>query len=362
MIKKHSNMIRRTFLFIAALFFSANVFSQAGYRLDVRQVFPTSAVVFSNSFDIRRDLDNAVASQTARLRGNSGNYKLQIKTPSGSEIRYVQNIIWVESINGNKTYHKAKTYPKDSYSEPTTWEGYGCNIEGGKKESGLKYEFRYRVSNTVADNDNYGEIDGKGSANAKYETPFIKKDQAIEEADRIYGNSFRRDCRVEVVVYCFTPGKEYGEKVYDKTNEKEYREYIDKELAAKKQREQEKIRQENMRMVGKFRTDMAGLKAKTDSVKVKDSVVIKTLLYCRTALEQCKISDSLFFNEKLDTVYQKTVLDVLQPYVKKKYKEAVNEKIAQMTDEATKKSKEALLSCLRKIEEILIPVKEKKGK
>ena len=354
--------MRRIILFVAAVLFTATVFAQGGYRLDVKQVFPTSATVYSNSFDIRRELDNAVAAQTAKLRGNTNNYKLQIKTPSGSETRTIQNIVWIQSVNGVKSNHRGKTYPKESYNEPTVWEGYSCNIDGSRKGTGDKYEYVYRVAKTI-DGSKYGVKDGEGSVKGSYETPFIQERQAPEEVDRIYGKNFVREKRVEVVMYRFSVGKEYGERVYEKTNEKEYLEYVEKEQSAKQKEEQEKIRQANMRKVDEFRVSMNGLKAEVGNIKVKDSVTIKALHSYREVLSGCQISDSLFFKEKLDTVYQNTVREVLMPYVKKKNKALLEERIAQMTEDATAKTKSALLACMKKIEEILIPVKvEKKEK
>ena len=162
--------MKRIIISFISVVFSLIVSAQSGYRVEISQVFPKKASVYSNVFNIKSELDNAVSTQSAKLRGNNCNYKISIKTPSGSDARYIQNIVWIESVNGAKTYHKKQTSPSSSYKVATKWQGYACKVDGSPKGTVKKEDFIYRVSLI-------------GSTN-EYETAFISLTNAKTEAKK----------------------------------------------------------------------------------------------------------------------------------------------------------------------------------
>ncbi len=124
--------MKKTIIFILSLLIITVSVAQNGYRIEIKQVFPKSSSVYSNAFNFKREMDNAISTQTAKLSDN-GNYQILITTPSGKETRNIQNINWVQTINGVKTYHKKQTSPKRFYDASTVWEVYACNIDGTRK-------------------------------------------------------------------------------------------------------------------------------------------------------------------------------------------------------------------------------------
>lgn len=162
--------MKKTLLFVFVWLTSAVCIAQNGYRVEIKQVFPKSTTVYSNAFNFKREMDNAIANQTAKLNGNN-NYQILITTPSGNETRNVQNINWIQSVNGSKSYHSKKTSPKQSYDNPTVWECYACNIDGSRKSKAEKKEFLYRVA--LSDDP------------TNFKTAFVEFDTAEKEANSI---------------------------------------------------------------------------------------------------------------------------------------------------------------------------------
>ena len=190
-VQKISDM-KKAISFICLALLSIVTYAQGGFRVEIRQVFPKSSLIYSDVFNFKREMDNAIVSQSAKLRGNNSNYKLQVTTPSGNETRYIQNIVWMESINNKKTYHKQTTYPQKSYDVATIWKGCSCNADGSVKGKMQTREFLYRVSLGIPD---------------KYETAFVDKEAAIAKAKEFYEKMFAEDRPVEVIVYGFMDGK-----------------------------------------------------------------------------------------------------------------------------------------------------------
>lgn len=287
-VQKFSDM-RKILSFICAALFPVVIYAQK-YEVEIRQVFPNSSLVYSNLFKFKRDMDNAIASQSAKLRGNNSNYKVRITTPNGSETRYIQNIVWMESVNGVKTYHKQKTNPAASYDVSTVWEGGSCNADGSVKGTIQKHEFIYRVSLA-------------GSPN-EYETAFVDKKTAQERAEILYKDSFTEDKPIKVIVYGFKDGKQ---TVFEKKeNEKEYQAFKECKRIEEEKAAAEKKRQEIKDNISVFKTRMISIMENRDSLTFDSG-----LDSCRSALEEAKtyVPDSIFFKEKLDSLYKEILLN-----------------------------------------------------
>lgn len=177
--------MKKTLLFFFVWLTSAVCIAQNGYRVEIKQVFPKSTTVYSNAFNFKREMDNAIANQTAKLNGNN-NYQILITTPSGNETRNVQNINWIQSVNGSKSYHSKKTLPKQSYDNPTVWECYACNIDGSRKSKAEKKEFIYRVA--LSDDP------------TNFKTAFVEFDTAEKEANSIVEAASQEEL-VEAIIF-----------------------------------------------------------------------------------------------------------------------------------------------------------------
>lgn len=177
--------MKKVVIFILSLFISTVAVAQNGYRVEIKQVFPKSASVYSNAFNFKREMDNAISTQTAKLNGNS-NYQIMITTPSGKETRNIQNINWIQTVNGVKSFHKNKTSPNKFYDVATVWEGYSCNIDGSRKGKAEKKEFVYRVA--FADNPD------------DFKTPFVEYNTAETEANLIVEAAPQEEL-VEVIIF-----------------------------------------------------------------------------------------------------------------------------------------------------------------
>lgn len=177
--------MKKAVIIILSLFISTIAVAQNGYRVEIKQVFPKNASVYSNAFNFKREMDKAITAQTAKLNGNC-NYQILITTPSGKETRNVQNITWVQTINGVKTMHKKQTSPKKSYDVATIWEGYSCNIDGSRKGKAEKKEFVYRVA--LADDPD------------DFKTSFVDYKTAEAEANSIVESATEEEL-VEVIIF-----------------------------------------------------------------------------------------------------------------------------------------------------------------
>ena len=328
-------MKRIFFLLFAAFLIPSISKAQGGYRVEITQVFPKKTSVYSNVFNIKRELDNAVSTQSAKLRGNNCNYKISIKTPSGSDTRYIQNIVWIESVNGAKTYHKKQTSPSSSYKVATNWQGYACTVDGSPKGTVKKEDFIYRVSLI-------------GSTN-EYETAFISLTNAKAEANKIFAKTNTNKSLVEVVIYKFVDKEKT--KIDTLTNKKEYLAYKEK-LHTEDSLEVVNNNQLAIKTgVEKFLMEMKYIHNK------QDSLINEGIKHCRIALEETAsvIPDSIFVSEKLDSIYKSILItDFLYKNKNKVIKGLINE-LQSRDDSDSLETKSILLDYTKRIESILFP-------
>ena len=210
--------MKKVVIFILSLFISTVTVAQNGYRVEIKQVFPKSGSVYSNAFNFKREMDNAISTQTAKLNGNC-NYQIMITTPSDKETRNIQNINWIQTVNGIKSFHKNKTSPNKFYDVATVWEGYSCNIDGSRKGKAEKKEFVYRV--TFADTPN------------DFKTAFVDLNTAKNEAIG-YINAALQEELVEVVIYRFDT--DVPSVFHKESNREQHNAYLAK-LEAEKSKE-----------------------------------------------------------------------------------------------------------------------------
>lgn len=330
--------MKKAVIFILSLLITTVTVAQNGYRVEIKQVFPKSSSVYSNAFNFKREMDNAISTQTAKL-GDNGNYQILITTPSGKETRNIQNINWVQTVNGVKSYHKKQTSPNRFYDAATVWEGYACNIDGTRKGKTEKKEFVYRVA--FADNP------------SDYKTAFVDEGTANAEALRLFSENAKDDRLVEVVVYKFEKNEivEHDRK----TNQEQYAAYEehnkDKKAEKKKQEQQNVIQQQ----LDKFVADMAFVHANRDSLKIIG------VHYCCEALGKAsKIPDSLFVSQKLGSLYVSTLLDDVLPdddKTAKKARKKVQSEIEAISNESNQ-TRSKLYTYSKKIENILAKKKK----
>lgn len=279
--------MKKILFYLIIALFSVAAYGQSGFRIEIKQVFPKSSLVYSNVFNFKREMDNAITSQSAKLRGNNSNYKVQITTPNGSETRYIQNVVWMESVNGVKTYHKQKTNPANSYDVSTIWEGCLCNADGSAKGAKETHEFVYRVS----------------TAPNEYATPFVEKGTALAKADELYRNLHAKDRLVKVIVYSFREGN--PTTFLEKENAEEYKAFF-----AQKKIEEEKVKVE--KRLQEIRTNVIEFKTKMTSIaKQCDSLTLdQGLNDCHHVLKTAKVyvPDTTFVKEKLDSLYKDALL------------------------------------------------------
>lgn len=331
--------MKKAVLLLFALAVTAVSMAQNGYRVEIKQVYPKNASVYSNAFDFKREMDDAIVTQTAKLNANN-NYQILLTTPSGKETRNIQNITWIQTVNGAKTYHKKQTSPSRLYDAPTVWEGYSCNIDGSRKGKATKRSFIYRVA--FADNPK------------DFKTPFVEEDVATAEAQRLFDESVLDNTKlVEVVVYRFE-GNEATE-TYRKTNKETYLAY-QAQKEKPKEKTQVNISQDSIQqLVLQFKATMAFIG------EHKDSLGICGVRNCREALEKVSLMpDSVFVAEKLDSIYCAVLLnDVIDKRHGKKVKESIKniEKSDKTTDRGT-----CLRSNTKRIVEVLCPNNPKKKK
>ena len=219
--------MKKTVIFILSLFISTVVVAQNGYRVEIKQVFPKNTSVYSNAFNFKREMDNAISTQTAKLNGNS-NYQILITTPSGKETRNIQNITWIQTVNGSRSFHTKPTSPKTSYDVATVWEGYSCNIDGSRKGKAVKREFVYRVA--LADNPD------------DFKTLFVEYNTAETEANLIVEAAPQEEL-VEVIIFGYNSDVPSEIRM---SNADQYNVYLAKvdEENQKKQKESQKPKNE----------------------------------------------------------------------------------------------------------------------
>ena len=338
----NTNIMKKVLFIICITLFSVATFAQGDFRVEIKQVFPKSSLVYSNAFNFKREMDNAIASKTAELRAKNANYKIFIKTPSGNETRPIQNIVWIETINGKKSYHQKKTSPSlsSSYKVPTMWQGYACTVDGTQKGAVTKVDFIYRVSIVGGTNE--------------FETGYVSLENARIKAKKAFAESKAIDRLIEVVIY------KDKEKMEEETlsNKKEY-------LAFENEQKHtvdslEAIRKEQLSMtngsVEKFKKDLKYIQDKKESLK-KEGV-----RHCRIALEETArvIPDSTFTSERLDSIYNTIFTnDVLSGTKNKAVKVLLNELQSKRTISDPMGAKAVLLYYTKQIEAILFPLASK---
>lgn len=265
---------------LSAFFAVATAWSQYSYRLEIRQVFPQKTTIVSKSFNFPRELDQAVANYSSRTRGQ-GNYTISTTTPKGTQTRSVQNITWVQTLNGSTTYHSKATSPAKSYTTPTIWKGYACNLNGSPKGKTSTREFIYRVS--VKDSTDH------------FKTQYVEKSTAMAEAQRIYQEVFTPVTPVTVVVYSYQ-----GKKVTEEsriTNANEYQSHLQElNSAAAEQKKQQEL-------IDGFKNTMNLIGKSNDSIKDPGIAACHDLL----KTTGIAIGDSVFYAEGLDALYREVI-------------------------------------------------------
>lgn len=337
--------MRKTIISSFLILISWNlVFAQDSYRLTIKQAFPVAKEVYKNSFDFKRELDNAILSQSSKYKGNDKNYTLLITTPSGKETRYIQNINWIQTVNGEKTYHKSKTSPSKSYNEATIWIGSLCNIDGTPKGKPETYEYIYKVSDIVTQ---------------KELSEFLKKEDAITRAKELYDEHFVENALVGYSVYAYNRQNRILIETFD--NQVEYKAFL---VALEEEKERERIRRQEeqkrlaiINSVEEFKSSMTDLHS--DSVKVTLSN-IDGVSRCVSVLEksQIEIPDSTFAKEKLDSIYKSVIVnDYLSPLGRRKIKPFQQQYDCLKDDSIS--SRDSLLKYSRHIVHTLLSTKAK---
>lgn len=286
-------MTQKILLACLVAMLSTGAYAQDAYRLLIQQVFPKNKEVYYNAFDYRRELENATAAQTARLKGNDCNYKLQITTPSGISTRYIQNINWIQTVNGTKTYHKSKTQPQTEYPVATIWSGSECTPSGSPTGKAAVYEYVYRVA------------EGKSR---EYKSAFLTKADAEGYGKKLF-NSYDTDTvLIEVNVLRITENSIDIHKTF--TNKEKYTLHL-------QAKEEERRKQELAKSIAEFLMEMEALeKHGTNDTRSNIDKYLNALEKTLTSIPEDK--DSIFYKEHLDSVYQKVFRDNYLKYFKKR--------------------------------------------
>lgn len=255
-------------------------FAQNQYRVEIRQVFPQKKTLFAKAFDLPSQMDRAISQQSSRLNGMA-NYTIHTSTPKGSNTRSIQNVKWIQTVNGNTTYHSKPTSPTSKYLSPTIWKGYACNINGAPSGKTSTREFVYRVS--LKDSTDH------------FKTDYVEKSTALAEANKIFKAANSQDHPVCVVVYSYS-GKKATE-IKRITNDEEYKEYLDKINTTV-------LAQNHIsELVDSLKKEMREIRIS------KDSLGMEGITKGRLVLQNigCQIPDSVFYFEGLDAEYRSVV-------------------------------------------------------
>ena len=270
--------MKKAVILILSLFITIVTVGQNGYRIEIKQVFPKSSTLYSNVFNFKREMDNAISTQTAKL-GSNGNYQILITTPSGKETRNIQNINWVQTVNGVKSYHKNRTSPDNSYDVATIWEGYACSINGSRKGKTIKKEFIYRVAFADSLDD--------------YKSPFVDENTADDKAKRLLENE-TGERLVEVVIFKFVNDKR--EENGRRTNKEQHENFV-------------------VQKIEEFKTSMDTIQGKKDSLKfigVEDCCDALKELF-NNIVSDSIFADSIFVSQKLDSLYIAVLFNDILP-------------------------------------------------
>lgn len=284
--------MKKVVAFILLFLITMVTVAQNGYRIEIKQVFPKSLTVYSNVFNFKREMDNAISIQTAKL-SNNGNYQILITTPSGKETRNIQNINWVQTVNGVRSYHKKQTSPNRFYDAATIWEGSACNIDGSRKGKTVKKEFVCRVAFADSLDD--------------YKSPFVDLAAAEAEASRLFEENVTDERLVEVVIFKFENDKRV--ECNRKSNKEQHERFV------------------TQKIINDYKTAMDTIHEKKDSLKI---IGVET---CWDALNKLSIiPDSFFISQKLDSIYLAVLFndivpenEIKDPQVKAKIDEMKNQ-------------------------------------
>ena len=320
--------------------------AQNSYRLTIVRTLPgKDRTVFQKTFSMKKDLNDAISAQTATLQKTHANYRLTASTPQGRETRHIQNIRWIQVVNGKETYHSSRTYPAKSYAIPTQWTGYKCDIDGKRTGDAQKAGFIYRVA-------------VKGNKD-KYETAFVTDKVAKAMADSIYKRLNVTDRPLAIMILRADGNRMSA--VDSCTNAKEYALYMERQQQiadsienARLEHLAEQERLIRIEQIQRFRELMASISSKKDSLKTDG---IKS---CRCAMETAAvpIADSLFVSEGLDSLYLSVLTDDIFPYIPKKKVKTVKD--INQTPAPADKVKTALLNYTRRIESIVFDDRKNK--
>lgn len=117
------------------------------FSIKVRKVYPSSGVIYENSYNLLDELDKAKLAAINKYKGTSDNYLIELNTPNGKKTEELQNIRWIMTENGQKSNHKTKPSPKKSYNQPTFVTIYECRNDGSQKKqpTSLEYIYSYKL-------------------------------------------------------------------------------------------------------------------------------------------------------------------------------------------------------------------------
>lgn len=317
--------------FVSWISFCVNVQGQQKFVLEIRQVFPQNKLEYGRAFDYPEDLNRTKSSQIQKLRGNA-NYKVDIKRPNKQDSHEsIQNIKWIEIINGTKSYFKGETRPAKSYTKATIWEGYKCDLYGKQVGKKMRREFIYRVSII--------------NSEKAFETDFVEMDSAQAQAERLYKKIFVVEQPVKVLVCKFEPNDTTIIKSF--SNEEEYLAY--QKQSFEKTDNERRLMQLN---VERFKKEMDAIMMKKDSLKLNG------VNKCQKVLTEMGtiIPDSIFIAEKLDSVYRSVLVDNILPFAKRKQIMKLDVSISNIKEQ---QKTDGLMNVTNEIIKILFPAKDK---
>lgn len=113
------------------------------FSIKIKKVFPSTGVVYENSYNLLDELDKAKLTAIDKYQGTSENYLIELVTPNGKKTEMIQNIRWIMTENGKKTYYKTKPTPKKCYPQSTLVTIYECQNDGFQKGQPASYEYKY---------------------------------------------------------------------------------------------------------------------------------------------------------------------------------------------------------------------------
>ena len=113
------------------------------FSIKVRKVFPTKGVVYENTYNLLDELDKAKLAAIKKYKGTSENYLIEMTTPNGVKTEAIQNIKWIMSEDGEKSYFKSEPNLPPKYPYETTVLVYECNNDGSQKNKPKSRNYKY---------------------------------------------------------------------------------------------------------------------------------------------------------------------------------------------------------------------------